>query len=106
MDFKTKASLGYAFVNFLSSAIADRCMKVFDGFSKWAIPSRKVCGVSWSGPHQGLEAHVDRYRNSPVMHPDVPDNFKPVLLKDGVRLNFPVPTRKLRTPRIRGANSD
>ena len=28
----------------------------------------KVCQVSWSGPHQGFDAHVARYRNSPVMH--------------------------------------
>ena len=28
----------------------------------------KVCRVTWSGPHQGLAAHVERYRNSPVMH--------------------------------------
>ena len=28
----------------------------------------EVCQVSWSGPKQGLKAHVDRYKNSPVMH--------------------------------------
>lgn len=106
MDFTTRASMGYAFANFVSPASASQFMMCFDGFSKWSIPSRKVCGVSWSGPHQGLEAHVERYRNSPVMHVEVPDNFKPVLLQDGIRINFPVPTRKLRAPRIRGANSD
>jgi len=106
MDFTTRASMGYAFVNFVSPGSASQFMTCFDGFSKWSIPSRKVCGVSWSGPHQGLEAHVERYRNSPVMHVEVPDNFKPVLLQDGMRINFPVPTRKLRAPRIRGANSD
>ena len=24
--------------------------------------------MSWSGPKQGFKAHVDRYKNSPVMH--------------------------------------
>ena len=28
----------------------------------------QVCQVSWSGPKQGRKAHVDRYKNSPVMH--------------------------------------
>ena len=28
----------------------------------------QVCQMGWSGPHQGFEAHVERYRNSPVMH--------------------------------------
>ena len=31
-------------------------------------PNRQVCQVSWSGPKQGQKAHVDRYKNSPVMH--------------------------------------
>lgn len=56
----------------------------------------------WGGPHQGLEAHVERYRNSPVMHEDVPDTFKPVLFANGVRISFPLPTRKLRAPRLIG----
>jgi len=101
MDFKTKASLGYGFVNFLTPDIALRFMSQFEGFNKWAIPSRKVCGVSWSDPHQGLEAHVERYRNSPVMHEDVPDSFRPVLLEDGVRVPFPLPTKRIRPPRLR-----
>ena len=28
----------------------------------------QVGKVSFSGPHQGLLAHIERYRNSPVMH--------------------------------------
>ena len=34
-----------------------------------ALPTAKVCEVRWSGPHQGLRAHVDRYRNSPASRP-------------------------------------
>jgi hypothetical protein len=48
----------------------------FFGFPSWDIcfsVTRQVCEVRWSGPHQGLEAHVERYRNSPVMHKSVPD---------------------------------
>eukprot|EP00913_Durusdinium_trenchii_P000434 g397.t1 len=70
----------------------------FHGFSDWALPTAKVCEVRWSGPHQGLRAHVDRYRNSPVMHKSVPDDYKPMIFKDGVRKAFPRPTKKVKAP--------
>jgi len=101
MDFHSRASLGYAFINFVSSAAGAAFWKIFDGYSKWVIPSRKVSGVSWSGPHQGLEAHVERYRNSPVMSSAVPDEYKPVLFLEGARIPFPAPTRRIRAPRLR-----
>lgn len=101
IDFQSRSSLGYAFVNLVNNDVARSFQLKFDGFSDWIIPSRKVCGVTWSGPHQGLQAHIERYRNSPVMHESVPDHFKPVILKDGQRIPFPPPTRKLRAPRLR-----
>merc|ERR1712146_231053 len=99
MDFQSRASLGYAFINFTSSDSAEAFWRVFDGYSNWAIPSRKVSGVSWSGPHQGLEAHVERYRNSSIMSDSTPDEYKPAIFRNGVRIPFPVPTGKLRTSR-------
>jgi hypothetical protein len=101
MDFQSRASLGYAFINFTSSDSAEMFWRVFDGYSNWAIPSRKMSGVSWSGPHQGLEAHIDRYRNSPVMAESTPDEYKPILFDRGVRIPFPAPTRRIRAPRVR-----
>jgi hypothetical protein len=101
MDFQSRASLGYAFINFTSSDAAESFWRVFDGYSNWAIPSRKMSGVSWSGPHQGLEAHIERYRNSPVMAESTPDEYKPILFDQGVRIPFPAPTRRIRAPRVR-----
>lgn len=101
IDFQTQACLGYAFVNLVDSAIVPAFWRAFDGFSNWSLPSRKVCYISWSGPHQGLEAHIDRYRNSPVMHPDVGDECKPLIFKEGVRQMFPPPTKSIRPPRVR-----
>jgi len=101
MDFQSRASLGYAFINFTSSDSAEAFWRVFDGYSNWAIPSRKMSGVSWSGPHQGLEAHVERYRNSPVMAESTPDEYKPILFDSGMRIPFPAPTRRIRAPRVR-----
>lgn len=101
IDFKSRACLGYAFVNLVDEPDVSRFWCRFDGFSNWILPSKKVCHVSWSGPHQGLEAHIERYRNSPVMHKSVPDEYKPVVFRSGVRLDFPPPTKSTRAPRIR-----
>eukprot|EP00932_Pfiesteria_piscicida_P008100 SRR837773.1840.p1 GENE.SRR837773.1840~~SRR837773.1840.p1 ORF type:complete len:141 (+),score=25.86 SRR837773.1840:2-424(+) len=101
VDFNTQAALGYAFINLVSPSVAAKFWETFDGFSRWAVPSRKVGFVTWSGPHQGLEAHVERYRNSPVMHSSVPDSYKPLVFEAGRRVEFPAPTKKPRVPRVR-----
>jgi RNA recognition motif-containing protein len=105
IDFKTQASLGYAFVNLTNSDDAKRFWKCFNGFSDWALPSHKICKVNWSLPYQGLAAHIERYRNSPVMHEAVPDEFKPALFSSGERTMFPPPTKKIRAPRMRPGRS-
>jgi len=97
-DFDRSANLGYAFVNLVSDEAVHAFWRKFDGFKRWTLPSAKVCRVSWSGPHQGLAAHVERYRNSPVMHRSVPDEYRPVVFTDGVRQPFPCPTRKIKPP--------
>jgi len=71
----------------------------FTGFTRWNMQSEKVCQVVWSDAMQGLDQHVERYRDCPVMHESIPDEFKPVLFKDGVRVLFPEPTKKIRAPR-------
>lgn len=97
-DFNRDANLGYAFVNMTSAHAVEALWRAFDGFCNWAIPTAKVCQVSWSGPHQGLAAHVERYRNSPVMHKSVRDDYKPVIFANGVRQPFPSPTKKIKSP--------
>mmetsp|Transcript_99958 Transcript_99958/g.158209 ORF Transcript_99958/g.158209 Transcript_99958/m.158209 type:complete len:391 (-) Transcript_99958:10-1182(-) len=97
-DFKKLAGLGYAFVNMTSCKDAARAMKTLTGFRDWKIKSQKVLRVTWSTPLQGLEANVERYRNSPVMHPDVPGHFKPLLLHNGTPVAFPPPTKILQAP--------
>ncbi|CAE7386822.1 TE1 [Symbiodinium natans] len=99
-DFKRQANLGYAFVNLVDASAVDAAWATFEGFEAWALPSQKVCQVKWSGPHQGLEAHVERYKNSPVMHKCVPDEYKPVIFADGVRRSFPRPTKKVKAPNM------
>jgi hypothetical protein len=98
LDFKTKRSLGYAFLNFTSKEVATQFLNAFEGFSGWCIPSRKVCAVTWSAL-QGLEAHVECYRSSPVMHSSVPEECRPLLFESGQKIPFPEPKKKIREPR-------
>eukprot|EP00930_Biecheleria_cincta_P015990 TRINITY_DN13147_c0_g2_i1.p1 TRINITY_DN13147_c0_g2~~TRINITY_DN13147_c0_g2_i1.p1 ORF type:complete len:272 (+),score=41.46 TRINITY_DN13147_c0_g2_i1:580-1395(+) len=97
-DFHRDANLGYAFVNVVDNGTVKALWKTFDGFSGWALPTAKVCQVSWSGPHQGLKAHVERYRNSPVMHKSVRDEYKPIIFVQGARQPFPPPTKRVKAP--------
>merc|ERR1719446_1944355 len=101
VDFQSQAGLGYAFINFGTVADAQLCFERFEGFSNWKVPSEKVCTVTWSSPTQGLEQHIDRYKNSPVMHHSLPDAWKPVLLQNGMRVPFPPPSKQIKTPKVR-----
>mmetsp|Transcript_115341 Transcript_115341/g.274151 ORF Transcript_115341/g.274151 Transcript_115341/m.274151 type:complete len:247 (+) Transcript_115341:95-835(+) len=97
-DFHRHANLGYAFINLVNEAGVLKFWDIFHGFTAWTLPTAKVGQVSFSGPHQGLRAHIDRYRNSPVMHKSVPEEYKPLLFKSGTPQPFPPPTRKVKRP--------
>merc|ERR1712232_1041555 len=97
-DFQRCSSLGYAFLNFVSQAAAEVAKVRLHGFREWRVQSQKICEVRWCEPMQGLAAHIDRYRNSPVMHRSVPDEFKPVTFQNGLRVPFPSPTKRIRKP--------
>lgn len=99
IDFKTHAALGYAFVNMLAPTDAEELSRSLVGFTGWSVPCGKVCRVSWSQPLQGLEAHIARYRNSPLMHEAVPDQYRPMLLCGGVPVPLPPPTKTIKPPR-------
>lgn len=100
LDFKKKVGLGYAFINFVDHDEAERFKETFKGFNGWVAQSEKVCEVTWSDALQGRDLNIARYRNSPIMHEAVPDGCKPVLFgKDGERISFPPPTKRIRAPR-------
>mmetsp|Transcript_2882 Transcript_2882/g.4709 ORF Transcript_2882/g.4709 Transcript_2882/m.4709 type:complete len:519 (-) Transcript_2882:138-1694(-) len=106
MDFRSAAGLGYAFVNLTTHTDAEEAFAKFQGFSDWKAVSQKVCEVAWGQPLQGFEAHVERYRNSPVMHKDVQDEFRPAIFQDGVQLPFPEPTKAVHAPRNKRGKPD
>jgi hypothetical protein len=99
-NFGRKAGNGYALVCPVSSEDGASMIRAFEGF-EWPFEYEEPCAASWSEPHQGLEEHIERYRNSPVMHPSVPDDYRPMLFENGVRIQFPAPTKTLKPPRIR-----
>jgi len=102
MDFQKQVAVGYAFVNFTSAQVAQCAWCHFDGFDTWDVSGcSKQCEVRWSNAQQGVSANVDRYRNSPVMHESVDDKHKPRLFVHGVRVAFPLPTEKIRPPKMR-----
>jgi hypothetical protein len=112
VDFVKWKGFGYAFINMVCHEDARRVWKHFDGFKDWpAHPdiqetgeAPRACEVSWGDPLQGLKAHFERYRNSPVMHKDVPEHFKPVTFSKGVKVKFPPPTKRIRPPRLKHGN--
>jgi len=101
MDFRNGVNLGYAFVNLINNKDAVDLTEKFQGFREWISDSTKVCEVSWAHPHQGLQEHVERYRNSPVMHPSMPEDYKPMVFRNGQQIAFPVPTKAIKAPKLR-----
>lgn len=98
MDFTSGMCLGYAFVNFVHNLDAVRARETFSGFQRWKVSCGKVCEVQWSQRQQGLQEHIDHFRNNPLMHPDIPDVLKPLLFNDGKCVEFPAPTERLAAP--------
>jgi len=101
IEFTGGTNLGYALVNVTSPRAAARVWAALDGFRGWELPSDEACSVSWSDPHQGLSALVEKYRNSPVMHQDIPDEWRPALFSCGMRAQFPEPTKAIKAPKVR-----
>lgn len=104
IDFKRSAGLGYAFINCVAPSDAVAMKQQLHGFKQWRVASQKICEVRWGEPLQGLEAHIERYRNSSVMHHAVPDGYKPIVLLDGVRSPFPAPTKRIRMPQVKAVH--
>jgi hypothetical protein len=93
--------LGYALVNMVDHDSAERARKYFTGFREWPVPASEPCEVRWSSSNQGTAVHIERYRNSPLMHESVPRQYRPALYRNGVLAPFPRPTMRLRPPRVR-----
>jgi len=97
-DFQSGFSLGYAFVVMLTREDAKRAIAHFQGYHDWKLATSKVCETGWGKDCADLHWHLERYRNSSVMHPSVAEMFRPAFFRDGVQVPFPPPTRKIEAP--------
>lgn len=112
VKYEDSEGIGYALVNAIYREAAENIMRHFQGFAAWPVERRAAGSKSqnqqvdaaWSVPLQGLAAQIARYRDSPVMHECMPVVFKPALFnRQGMRIAFPPPTKKLKPPRLRKA---
>merc|ERR1719272_2556132 len=106
IHFSNGEAFGYAFLNCITPDVALEVKDHFSNFTSWVrrVPTNESvqpCAVVGSSEFQGFLEHVERYRNSPVMHSSVPDDHKPALFVNGLRVPFPGPTRRICAPRAR-----
>lgn len=97
-DFTRRRGLGYALVGASSPEVALDMLYQLQGHDP---DGQGAWQVSWSEPNRSVAEHVERYRNSPVMHASMPDEYKPIIFFNGLRMPFPPPTKVIRPPRIR-----
>lgn len=109
---------GYAFVNCTSNNKAKEMMKALTGFQDWERKNEgkgapKSCKVviayvtdkknNQKSVRRGRLAHINFYKNNPVMHPDVKDEYKAAIY-DGepgqkTRVPFPSSDGAVKKPR-------
>jgi RNA recognition motif-containing protein len=93
-DFKNNCNLGYAFLNFSNGKVAEQFGAQYNGNRLPRFPhSPKVLAVQCARV-QGVEANVERFRDSSVM--GVRDQtMKPMLFNVGEPIPFPAPNGDL-----------
>jgi hypothetical protein len=88
MDRFRRKAKGFAFVNFENHAGAKRCMSLFEGFQNWGSLSKKVCTVEWGERQGDLQSQVLAHGNGAILRTDVPEEFKPALFSNGVKVSY------------------
>lgn len=92
VDFRTMARCGFGFANFTSADAARRFISELHG----VVVDGASISASYSEKDQGLPDLIDRHRNSPLMHHALPEEYRPLLLSNGLPVPFPPPTKKIR----------
>jgi RNA recognition motif-containing protein len=95
-NFKRACVFGYAVVNFPEPADAERAIAALSGI----VVDKSRILAEWSESVQGSGALVEKYRNSALLHKDVEESHRPLLLRHGVPVAFPNPScdRQLPVP--------
>lgn len=103
-NLHTLQSFGYATVNLVTHSDAVMAMETLQGYNGWDPDQGSpdiVMDVSWSDM-QGLQRHIEHYRNSPLMKADVPADVRPALFRDGEQLDFASSIQSMKRPRPDG----
>jgi hypothetical protein len=89
INFLTGLCTGYAIASFSTTSAAQRFFM-------------DMCAhkPAWNEV-QGVDQLVERYRNRAVMHPTVPQDYKPALFNRGSSVSFPEPIVPVKKPRVR-----
>lgn len=85
VDFKKGKVFGYAIINFTTNHSAEQASFHLEGAG---------VNIDWSDSHQGFDELIQRYRDSPIMHPSMPETSKPLIFSNGLVVPFPGPTKK------------
>jgi len=97
-ELSKRSCFGWAFINLVTPSVAQSFYKHFNGF-KW--PGKAAAVEEGRGHGVTLATLIDRYRNSPIMHESVPDDLRPTLYENGVRIPFPEASAELEAPLTR-----
>jgi hypothetical protein len=96
VNYKSLTAFGYGTVDMASHNAALTLARSLQGF-QGLDQARQPLEVDWSD-RQGLQQQIVRYRDSPLMHSSVSEDLKPMLFRDGRRIPFPEPTKKIQPP--------
>lgn len=103
-SFKSGKLLNFFIVNMVSPQDAWTCFHQFnlcwnmDFFDEYE-DAESFVQFAEHNEARGLFALTQKYRNSPVMHEDVPAEWKPKLFCNGQEVQFPKPEKLLKRPR-------
>jgi hypothetical protein len=86
MDFKKGKVFGHAILNFVANDCAEKANSHF---------AEAGANIEWCDSHQGFDDLIQRYRNSPIMHPSMPEMTKPIIFCNGLVAPFPSPTEEV-----------
>lgn len=108
-SFHDWSIVGHAFVNFSHLHHAEQAVQSLNEKVLWPnlcwIDETEACEACWSKALRGLDSCIGRFRNSPVMHPSVADEYKPIVLRHGRRWAFPEPTKEIQPARCHAPKS-
>lgn len=98
IDF-TRGARGFFFVNFVShqDAVSVRRLLTTAWPCPRITPDENKFKITWA-KEQGKDRHVDKVKNTSIMHPSVLDIYKPEVFSNGVRQKFPTPTWPISPP--------